>query len=110
MPPQAPWWTLPSLASLALLVFVMALVLAFISDKALFGQLATGSLAIATLAAQFFFGSSSGSQRKDETIAQQSAALATSAPVPPVAVTAAIDPGQPLTATTTAAVDQQPPA
>lgn len=78
---RPPWWTLPALAVIAEAIFAGALVAScFLEDTTLRTTMFTGALTQATLAAQFYFGSSVGSQRKDETIAASNAALATSVP------------------------------
>jgi hypothetical protein len=79
-----PWWILPSLAIVLLLIFAGALVAScFLDDKTLRTQMFTGALTLATGAAGYFFGSSAGSQKKDDQIARSTAALAVS--TPPVA-------------------------
>jgi len=90
---QSPWWMLPVLAVVAESVFFTALVMAFMGDdKTLLNVMCTASIAQAGGALAYFFMSSAGSAKKDdalavtstkqvETIAQQSSALATSAPV-----------------------------
>ena len=106
-----PWWVLPALAGVVLLVFAAVAAASFMTnDATLRTQTANtwSNLAIAVVA--YWYGSSAGSSKKDdalaatsmkqnETIADQGKALAASAPV---AISAAIDPGQPVTATTTA--------
>jgi hypothetical protein len=95
-------------------IFFVALVMSFLGqDKTLLNVMCTAAIAQAGIVANFFFGSSQGSARKDEalaatsikqneTIAEQGKALATSAPVAaPVVTTTTIDPGPPPSATTT---------
>lgn len=108
--PGLPWWVLPALAGVVLLVFAGVAAASFMTNDATLRTQAANTwanLAIAVVA--YWYGSSAGSSKKDEalaatnmkaneTIAAQGAALATSAPV---AVAAAIDPGQTVTATTT---------
>lgn len=82
----APWWALYALAAAVLAVFAAALGAAYIAgDEKLAENLSIGALGAMTMALGYFFGSSQGSQKKDETIAAQGAALAVSAPVAPVA-------------------------
>jgi hypothetical protein len=80
---RAPWWVLPALACMAQVIFAGALAAScFLGDNTLRTQMFTGALTLATAAAQYFFGSSAGSQKKDDTIAANSVALASSAPIP----------------------------
>jgi hypothetical protein len=114
-----PWWVLPGLALTVLVIFAGALAASvLLDDNTLRTQMFTGAYGLATLSVGYFFGSSAGSTKKDEaivataikaneTIADQGKALAGSAPV---AVAATVDPGQPVTATTTAPAESvQPP-
>lgn len=90
--PNTPWWVLPGLAVVAMTIFGGGLAAsAFMADGTLRTAMFTGALTLATGAMQYFFGSSAGSQRKDDTIAASSAkkdetiaasatALATSVP------------------------------
>jgi hypothetical protein len=79
--PQLPWWVLPSLALGVLMIFAGALVAScFVGDTTLRTTMFTAAVTLATTAVGFYFGSSNGSQRKDETIATQGAMLATSTP------------------------------
>lgn len=70
-----PWWVLPGLAAAVLTIYGAALwQSADIGDSTLRTQMFTGAYGLATLALGYFFGSSAGSQRKDDTLAR--AALA----------------------------------
>lgn len=72
---------MPSLAFIVLLIFAGALVEAcVIGDTALRAGLMGGALSMATTAVGFYFGSSVGSQKKDETIAKAASDLAISTP------------------------------
>ena len=87
-----PWWVLPGLAAMVLLVFAGALAASCaLADTTLRTQMFTGAYGLATLSIGYFFGSSSGSARKDDviaasgaakdaTIAANAASLATSTP------------------------------
>jgi hypothetical protein len=106
-------WLLPGFAVLVEAIFLIALVMSFMGDdKTLLNVMCTAAITQAGIVANFLFGSSQGSVRKDEAAAADSAkktqALAGSAPAVPVAVTAAIDPGQTVTATTTATGEVKP--
>lgn len=82
-PNPLPWWVLPALATVVLAIFAGALAAScFLADTTLRTTMFTGSLALATSAAGYFFGSSQSSQKKDETIAQAAADLGQSAPAP----------------------------
>jgi hypothetical protein len=77
-----PWWVLPGLGLVLVLSLDFVTGVAFLTgDATLKPVLATGLLNLAAGAMGFFFGSSMGSAKKDDTIAASSAALATSAPV-----------------------------
>ena len=106
-----PWWVLPGLATLLLLIFAGALVAScYLDDKTLRTQMFTGALTLATGAAGYFFGSSAGSQKKDDQIARSTAALAVSTP-PVTTVTrteTAPDSGAPTTTTITAPATTPP--
>ncbi len=89
----APWWVLPSLTALAMVVFVIGLGLAYmLPEQTLFNVALGAAIGMATTAMNFWFGSSKSSQdkdatmaastaKKDDTIQANSAALAVSAPV-----------------------------
>ena len=78
---RAPWWMLPTLGTFVLLIFAGALTASCFMDN---DTLRTQMFAIAgagfTTALGFFFGSSAGSQKKDDTNATLTAALAVSGP------------------------------
>ncbi len=77
-----PWWVLPGLAALVLMVFAGALAAScFVGDGTLRTTMFTAAVTLATGACGYYFGSSAGSQKKDETIAAANAALAQSTPV-----------------------------
>jgi hypothetical protein len=79
--PPLPWWVVPSLAYLMVLIFAAALAAScFLGNDTLRTQMFSTSVALAVGAAGFYFGSSKGSQDKDSTIAAQGASLATSTP------------------------------
>ncbi len=83
---RAPWWVLPGLALAGEAIFAGAVVAScFVGDSTLRTTMFTGALTLGAMGAQYFFGSSAGSQKKDETIAASSAALAVSSPAPPAA-------------------------
>lgn len=79
---SAPWWALYTLAGFVLAIFAGAIVAAYLTgNKELASNLSIAAATAATGVLAFFFGSSQGSQKKDETIAASTAALAQSAPV-----------------------------
>jgi hypothetical protein len=95
--PLLPWWVVPTLSYLILLIFAGALVASCVmGNDTLRTQMFSATVALATVAVSFYFGSSKGSQDKDATIAAQGASLATSIPTTaddnPV-----LNPGSPLT-------------
>lgn len=70
---QAPWWVFPGLATLIMVVFAGAITAScFFEDGTLRTQMFTGALGLATMAASYYFGSSAGSAKKDDTIASSS--------------------------------------
>jgi hypothetical protein len=107
--PPLPWWVVPTLSYLILLIFAGALVASCVmGNDTLRTQMFSATVALATVAVSFYFGSSKGSQDKDATIAAQGASLATSIPTtaddnpvvnpaspPPVVTTPAPAPGNP---------------
>lgn len=109
LPSAMPWFVLPLMGMTGEAIFVAGLVLSYrLENPTLFNVALGAAIAQAQMVVSYFFGSSSGSAKKDdaavvsaikkdETIAEQGKALATSAPV---SVSAVIDPGQPVTATT----------
>lgn len=83
---NAPWWVLPGLALVAMLIFAGTIAAAYLAgEKQLAANLSMGALAAATMAFGYFFQSSAGSQKKDDTIAAAAvlAAATQSAPVNP---------------------------
>lgn len=76
-PPPMPWYVLPGLAAMVLVIFAGTLVAScFFADTTLRTTMFTGAFSIAVTVVGFYFGSSSGSQKKDETISNATAALA----------------------------------
>ena len=68
-----PWWVLPGLSVMALSIFAGALVaVCFMNNDTLRTAMFTATITIASTAVNYFFGSSSGSVKKDETIAKMS--------------------------------------
>lgn len=67
MPPQNPWWVLPGLAAVILTIFGGALAAScFMDNDTLRTTMFTASVTITTAAVSYYFGSSAGSQKKDE--------------------------------------------
>lgn len=65
-----PYWVLPGLATLVLVIFAGATAAScFFADGTLRTQMFTGSLSAMMTALGYYFGSSAGSQKKDDTIA-----------------------------------------
>lgn len=82
-------WPQPTLGALILSIFVAGLVLAYLSgDQAALTLMYGAVIANATSVIQFYFGSSRGSQTKDETIAA-AAKLGAAQPDQPVAIAVA---------------------
>jgi len=80
---RAPWWMLPGLAVLILIIFAGALTAScFMGNSTLQTQMFTAAVSLVMLAVGFFFGSSAGSQQKDDTRAVEATntAVALSAP------------------------------
>lgn len=92
--PQYPWWVLPGLAAMVIGIFGGALAATcFMANDTLRTQMFTAAAVGFSSALGYFFGSSAGSQKKDDltaasmlkkddTIATNTVALASSAPVP----------------------------
>jgi len=104
-PTILPWYILPSLATIVLIIFGGALVASlFLKNETLQTQMFTGAYGLATMAVGYFFGSSAGSAKKDDAAAADSLrktdALAGSAPAAPVVTTTKTE-GQAATVTTT---------
>lgn len=79
-----PWWVKPALGAYAMTIFAsLAAASCFIGNDTLRTTMFTAAVALLGAAYQYFFGSSSGSDKKDATIAGTAAALATSVPVSP---------------------------
>ena len=108
-----PWFVLPSLAAMVLLIYAGTLVAScFFADNTLRNMMFGSSPPMAMFVLGYFFGNSVGMAKRDEvaaatsvkqaeTIAEQGKALAASAPAPATVTTTTVDPGPPPTATTT---------
>jgi hypothetical protein len=91
-PVPLPWWIVPSLAYLIVIIFAGALAAScFFGNDTLRTQMFSTAVVLATAAVSFYFGSSSGSEKKSDLIALDSAnkssSLASSTPAiaaPPV--------------------------
>lgn len=82
LPASVAAWGAPAVSVLAFVAFLATLTLAyFAKNDTLFTTLCGAAAAMAGTATQFWLGSSSGSQKKDATIATQSQQLAASTPV-----------------------------
>lgn len=116
-----PWFVLPSLAALVLLIYAGTLVAScFFADNTLRNMMFGSSPPMAMFVLGYFFGNSVGKVSSDaaaaatsikqaETIAEQGKALAVSAP-PPTVTTVTSDPGPPpKTTVTTAPAPEGPP-
>lgn len=69
-PVSFPWWVLPGLAGVVLVIFAGALAAScFLDDNTLRTQMFTGAYGLATMSVGYFFGSSAGSAKKDDAIA-----------------------------------------
>lgn len=85
-PPLMPWWVLPSLAGAVLAIFAGSTVGVFlIGDANLLIAMAQAIINLTMMALGYYFGSSAGSQKKDETIAAQTRAR-NAQPDQPVAI------------------------
>jgi len=74
MMPQLPWYALPSLAVMVMTIFAGALVASiFTHNETLQTQMFTGAYTLAAMAAGYFFGSSAGSAKKDDALAEGAA-------------------------------------
>lgn len=70
--PQMPWWALPGLAAMIILTFDGTLIGVFVKgDPNLLIAMAQAVIQLAMLTLGYYFGSSAGSQKKDDTIAQK---------------------------------------
>jgi hypothetical protein len=93
-PPSMPWWVVPSLSYLIVLIFAGALFASCVmGNDTLRTQMFSATVALATVAVSFYFGSSKGSQDKDATIAAQGASLATSLPTSVIDDNPVLNPG-----------------
>jgi hypothetical protein len=78
---RAPWWMLPTLGTFIILLFAATLFGAFwVKNEALILVLASAIMTSLGTVLGFFFGSSASSQKKDDTNALATAALAVSTP------------------------------
>lgn len=78
------WWTKPALAvAIYALVAVALAVAVYTKNDSIMNIIVGAIIAEFARASGYFFGSSDSSQKKDDTIATQSAALATSTPAHP---------------------------
>lgn len=78
---RAPWWMVPALATMVLLIFgALAVASCFIDNDTLRTHMFDTAASMFTLMVGYFFGSSAGSQRKDDVAA---AKAATPQPQPP---------------------------
>jgi hypothetical protein len=106
-PPPTPIATTLGAPLVSLYAFAAFGIVAFLSykipDHVIFNTLCGTAAALATLAGQYWLGSSNGSAEKSKTIAHQSTQLAAAPPpaLPPGAVTTTVVPGT-VTRTTTA--------
>lgn len=81
-PAPLPWWVVPGIAYTLVLAFIAVVMVIVLRSEDKYEQIVLVALiSLVTGAAGYYFGSSSGSERKDSTIAGTAAALATSAPV-----------------------------
>lgn len=84
---KMPWWALPGLALVAEMIFAGVLVATcFIDDKSLQAAMFGMAGAAAGQVMQYFFGSSAGSQKKDDAIANAAASRPAAPPAPTVIV------------------------
>lgn len=108
-----PWWVLPSLAALVLLIFAGALTAScFLGDNTLRTTMFTAAVTLATGVAAYYWGSSASSSKKDDTLAATAAALATSTPATPITTTTHVDAQAGVAETTTSPANssgQRPP-
>jgi hypothetical protein len=71
LPPVMPWAVLPGLAAMVLLIFAGGFVAAFIwGNETQQTTMLTASVTLSGMAVGYFFQSSFGSQKKDETMAR----------------------------------------
>jgi hypothetical protein len=86
LPPVMPWGVLPGLAALVLLIFAGGFVAAFMwGNETQQTTMLTASVTLSGMAVGYFFQSSFGSQKKDETMARISIdAAATKNGRPPI--------------------------
>lgn len=92
---EGPWWTRPGLAVITLSIYAGVLAATcFFADNTLRNMMFGSIIPLATTSLNFYFGSSSSSQKKDDALAvsaakkddvlaANAAALASSVPVPP---------------------------
>jgi hypothetical protein len=108
---DGPWWTKPSIAAYALTIYGCAIAGSFfLTDTTLKNLMLGSAIGLATTVMNFYFGSSSGSQKKDDTIAAQGASLAVSTPaVAPVTTTTTATAAGETTTVTAPAEPPKPP-
>lgn len=69
---RAPWWMIPGLATMVLAIFGgLAIAACFIDNDTLRTHMFDTAASMFTLMVGYFFGSSQGSQRKDDVLAAQ---------------------------------------
>lgn len=82
-PAAEPIWAKPSIGVYSLTLFALCLGISWwLKNDTAFNLMIGAVIANANTVMQFYFGSSSGSQKKDETIAAQSASRTTGAVAP----------------------------
>ncbi len=71
LPPAMPWWVLPGIAAMVLLIFAAGMAAAFaIGNETQQTTMLTAAVTLSGLAVGYFFQSSLGSQKKDEAMAR----------------------------------------
>ena len=92
-----PWWVKPGLTVLVLMIFAGALAAIIkIGNDTQLTTMVQAIIGLVMLATGYFFGSSAGSDKQDDTLAGATAALATSAPVAHSAEATALENKLPL--------------
>lgn len=70
LPQPLPWWVMPCLGAMVLLLFGAGLIAAFaFGNETQQTTMLTATVTLATAVIAFYYGSSNGSQRKDDAIA-----------------------------------------
>lgn len=81
---QPPWYAMMGMAGLSAGIFAGVTIAAFwAGDSNIRGMMAGAAVTLVTTSYNYYFGSSAGSAKKDDTIADNAAALATSTPAEP---------------------------